>query len=256
VLDKAHAEMHMNVNKLYYHNFLATDVKADLLMSEDGIVLNKMSVKHAGGSLTLNGRLIQDANSSRFNVSTVVTNVNIREFFYAFDNFGLTDITSQNLKGFLSAKALINGGLSNKGNIVPRSMNGFVSINLRNGALLNYNPLKTVGKLAFPFRDLNNIVIPSLDAKFDLHGDKIVINPMKLTSSVMNADIAGTYGLNGGTNIALDIPLRNPKKDSTITDKEELLKKRYKGIVLHIAAKDDGKGKIKIGWNKDHAKTP
>lgn len=119
---------------------------------------------------------------------------------------------------------MVNGGLSNTGSVVPRSISGNVSINLRNGALINYNPLKTVGKFAFPFRNLNDIEIPKLDAKFDIRGDKIIISPMQITSSVLNADIAGTYGLTNGTNIALDIPLRNPKNDTAITDKAELLK--------------------------------
>jgi len=44
--------------------------------------------------------------------------------------------------------------------------------------------------------------------------------------------------------------LRNPKGDSTITDKDELKKKRFKGIVLHLRAKADAAGKIKIGLNK------
>jgi hypothetical protein len=256
VLDRAHAEMHMQVAKLYYKKFLATNAIADIQLSEDGVVVKSMSVKHAGGSLKFNGQINDGPRTNNFIMSAIVSNVDVHEFFYAFDNFGLTDITSNNLKGILSAKAQVKGGLTNDGSIVPRSINGYVNINLKNGALVNYNPLKTVGKLAFPFRDLNNIVIPNLDAKFDLQGDKIIINPMKLTSSVINVDIAGTYGLTRGTNIALDIPLRNPKKDSTITDKDELLKKRYKGIVLHIAAKDDENGKVKIGWNKDHKKTP
>jgi hypothetical protein len=257
VLDKAHAQMHMQVANLHYKNFLATDAKADVLLSEDGVLINNMSVKHAGGSLKFNGQIIQRTQgNNKFIFSTVVSNVNIHEFFYAFDNFGLTDITYNNLKGTLSAKAQVSGLLTNAGAVAPRSINGYAAINLKNGALVNYNPLKTVGKFAFPFRNLNNIEIPVLDAKFDLQGDKIIINPMKLTSSVINADIAGTYGLTNGTNITLDIPLRNPKGDSTITDKQELLKKRYKGIVLHILAKDDEKGKLKIGWNKDHAKTP
>jgi hypothetical protein len=254
VLDKAHAEMHMQVAKLYYKNFLATDANADLLLSEDGIVLKSMSVKHAGGSLKMNGQINQGDRANKFIFSTIISNVNIHDFFYAFDNFGLTGITYNNLKGLLSAKAQITGGLTNTGALVPHSIDGTVSINLKNGALLNYNPLKIVGKFAFPFRNLNNIVMPNLDAKFDIHGDKVTINPMQITSSVLNADIAGTYGLNSGTNITLDIPLRNPKKDSTITDKDERLKKRYKGIVLHILAKDDENGKIKIGWNRDHKK--
>ena len=67
---------------------------------------------------------------------------------------------------------------------------------------------------------------------------------MKISSSVLNIDVAGTYGLTNGTNIAMDIPLRNPKGDTTD-------KKRYKGIVLHILAKADETGKIKIGFNKE-----
>lgn len=256
VLDKAHAQMHLQVAKLHYKNFLATDAIADVMLSEDGVVLNSMNLKTTGGTLKMNGQINEGDKQSKFIFSTIVSDVNIHDFFYAFDNFSLKDITYNNLKGILSAKAQITGNITNAGAMVPNSANGTITLNLKNGALVNYNPLKTVGKFAFPFRDLNNIEIPSLDAKFDLHGNMITINPMKITSNVINIDVAGTYGLNKGTNIALDIPLRNPKGDSTITDKDELLKKRYKGIVLHILAKDDENGKIKIGWNKDHAKTP
>jgi len=200
----------------------------------------------------MNGKLLQGKSLNRFAVNTTVTNVNIHEFFYAFDNFGLRGITSENLKGFLSAKSQITGGITDAGNLVSQSVNGVTNISLRNGALLNYSPLISVGKFAFPFRDLNNIQIPKLDAKFDIQGDKIIINPMQLNSSVINVDIAGVYGLTTGTNIAFDVPLRNPKKDEGITDRQELQKRRFKGIVLHLAAKTDETGKVKIGWNKDH----
>jgi hypothetical protein len=252
VLEKGNAEMHMEVAKLYYKKFLATSVRADLLTSSDGIIIKNVGVKHAGGSLQLNGRLMQGKALNSFALNTTVSNVNIHEFFYAFDNFGLTGITYENLKGFLSAKTQINGGITDQGNLVPRSVKGTVNINLKNGALLNYSPLIKVGKFAFPFRDLKNIEIANLDGRFDLRGDQIIINPMQINSSVLNADVAGIYALTRGTNISFDVPLRNPKKDEDITDKDELQKRRFRGIVLHLAAKDDGTGKVKIGWNKDH----
>ncbi|WP_345953765.1 AsmA family protein [Mucilaginibacter sp. PAMB04168] len=252
VLDKGNAEMHMEVAKVYYRKFLATDVKADLITTSDGVILKNVGVKHAGGSLQLNGRVTQGDALNRFALNTTVLNVNIREFFQSFSNFGLSTPTYENLKGFLSAKTSITGGVTDKGDLVPRSINGTVNVSLRNGALLNYEPLIKVGKFAFPFRDLKNIEIPKLDAHFDVRGEKIFIRPMQFSSSVLNADIAGVYALTKGTDIALDIPLRNPKKDEDITDKEELQKRRFKGIVLHLAARDDENGKIKIGWNKDH----
>jgi len=252
VLDKSQVAIHVNAANIHYKKFLATDATADLHLSEEGVQISNASVKHAGGSLKLKGNIYQDKSQNHFNLNTTITNVDVREFFLAFDNFGLTDITYQNLKGFLSSDTKVNGRISNAGGLVPGSIYGTANINLQNAALLNYKPLINVGKFAFPFRNLKEITIPSLAAKFDIQGEKIIINPMQLNSSVLNADIAGVYGLKNGTDITMDVPLRNPKKDENITDTVKLAKRRNRGVVLHIRAKDDETGKLKIGWNKDH----
>ena len=251
VLNTAKADMHMRINKLYYRKFLATDVTADLLLSEDGIRINDVSLNNAGGSLKMTGNLVQKGNVNNFILGTHVSNVNIRDFFNSFDNFGLKDLTSENLRGFLSAETSTTGSITNTGDVVKHSIRGKVKIDLKNGELLNYSPVKSVGKFVFPFRDLNNISLRPLHGDFDLQGDKIVINPMEVSSSVLNMDVAGIYGLTSGTDIALDIPLRNPDKDKDITDAAELAKRRFNGIVVHIRAHEEN-GKLKIGWNKNH----
>ncbi|MGI4021991.1 MAG: hypothetical protein ACRYFA_10830, partial [Janthinobacterium lividum] len=98
----------------------------------------------------------------------------------------------------------------------------------------------------------DNITLENLNGKFDIRGDKIKINPMMINSSVLNMNVAGIYSLSTGTNIALDVPLRNPKKDEDITSKQEKNERRMRGIVLHILASDGEDGKIKIGWNRNH----
>lgn len=249
MIDRSKADMHLRVARLYYKKFLATNAIADLESSEDGIVLKNISLKHSDGSLLIKGKLVQNANSNRFNINTTVSNVDIHEFFYAFDNFGLTSPTYKNLKGNLSANVNVNGAVNGAGDIVKRSIDGIININLKDGALIDYGILKSVGKFAFPFRRMGYITIPNLDARFNIKGDKIIINPMQLTSSAINADIAGVYDMNGKvTDIKFDVPLRNPKNDTTITDKEKLKKKRYKGIVLHLAAKNNENGGVKIGF--------
>ncbi|MBD1392570.1 AsmA family protein [Mucilaginibacter glaciei] len=251
VLQRGKAEMHMEVDNLHYKKFLATDTRADLLTTDDGIILKDISLKTTGGSVRMNGKLTQGKSLNNFAVNSVISSVNVRDFFYAFDNFGLTDFTAENLKGYLSAKANITGGITDAGSLAPQSINGRLDLNLKNAALLNFKPITGVGKFAFPFRDLKNIAIPSLDAHFDVRGDKIIINPLEFSSSVINMDVAGVYGLTKGTDIALDIPLRDPSKDKEITDDAELKKRRFKGIVVHIRAHEEG-GKMKIGWNSNH----
>ena len=252
VLKKAKATMHVRAANVHYFKFLATDATADLQLSKDGLQLNNVSLKHAGGFLKINAGLIQGSTKNHFTVSTTISKVNVREFFYAFDSFGLKDLTDQNLKGFLSARANITGYVNNAGALIPGSVDGTMDINLQNGVLVNYQPLISIGKFAFPFRNLHNISIPVLDAHFEIHNRMVTIHPFQITSSLINADVAGVYGLTNGTDITIDVPLRNPGKDSTITDANERAKKRNKGIVVHLRAKDDGTGKVKIGRNKDY----
>ena len=252
VLEKGKADMHLHVDKAYYFKFLATDVNANLLLSEAGIELKNISAKSSGGTVQLNGSVAQNGNNNHFAVNATVNNVNISNFFYSFDNFGIQDFSYKNLKGFLFLKSSISGNISNLGKLVPKSINGNINLNLKNGALVNFAPIKNVGKFAFPFRDLDNITIDNLNGKFDIRGDKITINPMMINSSVLNMNVAGVYSLSTGTNIALDIPLRNPKKDEGITNQQEKKERRMNGIVLHILAKDGDDGKIKLGWNRNH----
>jgi hypothetical protein len=248
VLNKVRVNMHIRAANVHYSKFLATNTIADIAVDNGIIRLKNVSLQNAGGSLQINGLL----KYNNFSVNALVNHVDVHHFFDSFDNFGLKAITADNLKGSLSAKAVVSGRIKNTGELVPLSVNGAVSLQLENAALINYRPLISVGKFAFPFRNLHNITIPRLDARFDIAGDKITIHPMQLNSSILNADVAGIYSLGSGTNITLDVPLRNPGKDAGITDTVKLAKRRNRGMVLHIRAADDASGKLKIGWNKDH----
>lgn len=256
LFEKSKVNMQLNVAKVYYNKFLATNAKADLLLSESGIVIKNASVKHAGGSLKLHGKIIQRGKLNRFNINTVLSNVDIRHFFYAFDNFGLKSLTSKNLSGYLFSRTNLSGGITDRGKLVANSLSGNLVFKLKKGALLNFEPIINVGKFAFPFRDLNNVTFDNLNGKFNISGQKIIISPMQINSSLLNMDVAGVYSLSTGTNIAIDIPLRNPKKDADITDGEELKARRMKGIVLHLLATDgeDGKIKIKLNRNREQSK--
>lgn len=255
VFEKSQVNMHVQVDKLYYNKFLATNAKADILLSESGIAIKNVSVKHGGGALNLNGNISQKGSINKFSLNTTISNVDIQHFFYSFDNFGLKSLTSKNLRGFLFSKTNIAGSINDQGKLMPNSLSGSVIFDLKKGALVNYDAVKSVGKFAFPFRDLDNIMFTNLNGKFDIRGQKITINPMQINSSVLNMDIAGVYSLSTGTNIALDVPLRNPKKDEEITDKTEIRERRMKGIVLHLLATDGEDGKIKIKLNKNRDKT-
>ncbi len=252
VLEAAKVNIQLNVKQATYNRFVAKNLMANISLLGNGIYFNKINVNHAGGNANLNGKITQSGNNNKFNINANINGVSIMNFFYAFDNFGQNSITDKNIRGYLSAKVNTNGSITEQGNIVKKSMYGQVIFSLNKAALVNFEPIKKVGKFAFPNRNLSNIEIEKLNGTLTLSGDKINISPMQVNSSVLNFNVKGIYGLNYGTDIAMDIPLRNPKKNKGIIDKEELELARMKGIVLHLKAIDDGNGGIKVKWNNDH----
>ncbi|WP_316803969.1 AsmA family protein [Pedobacter nototheniae] len=251
VLEVSKMNILLNVDRAIYQKFVAKNLNADISLRSEGIFFNKINVSNAGGTLTLNGNVKQEGNSNRFTLNSKISNVSVKDFFYSFDNFGQNTITNKNLNGYLSSLVNISGRISNTGTILPRSMDGKVIFNLRNAALVNFGPIADVGKFAFPRRNLSNIQIPKLDGTLTVKGDKVIISPMLVNSSALNFNVKGIYSLSTGTNIAMDIPLRNPKGDENL-DNQQKKDARMKGIVLHLKAVDDEKGGVKIRWNKDH----
>lgn len=254
LFEKSMVDMHLRVAKVYYNKFVATDATADLFLSDAGIGLKNVSVKHGGGLVKVDGKISQKGSLNHFSINTTLSNVDIRNFFYSFDNFGMKSLTSKNLKGFLYSKAKIGGTITDQGRLVTNSLKGKVVFDVKKGALLSFDPIKNVGKFAFPFRDLDNITFENLNGNFDIRGQRITINPMQINSSILNMDVSGIYSMSTGTNIALDVPLRNPKKDEDLTDKDEIQARRMNGIVLHLLATDGEDGKIKIKLNRNRNK--
>jgi hypothetical protein len=253
LFDKSKMDIHLRVDQLHFKKFLATNAVAQLFVSETGIAIQNFSVKHAGGSIDLAGNLYQSGPSTRFDVNSNIKNANIKSLFYGFDNFGLKALSYRNLTGNLGAKIHMTGRISAAGILAQNSLKGNIGFDLRNGSLLDFDPLINVGKFAFPLRDLNNITFGNLRGMLRFNGQKVDIAPMKVSSSVLNVDVSGVYSMGYGTNIALDVPLRNPKKDKDIVDAKEKADKRMNGIVLHLLATDgeDGKIKIKLNRNRD-----
>ena len=248
VLDAAQLQLQLNVKKAVYSNFVANNINANISMKGNSVTFNKINVSHAGGKISFHGKIEQLAAVNRMTFNANITKVSIKEFFKAFNNFGQTSVTSENLNGFLSARVNASGNVTAKGDIAPKSMFGNVNFTLDKAALIGFEPIEKVGKFIFRSRNLSHVKLEKVNGVFKLRGDKIDISPMKINSTAINFDVKGVYGFNEGTNIELDVPLRDPKKSADIIDKEERDLARMKGIVLHLKAVDD-EGKIKIKWN-------
>ena len=248
ILNKGNLQMNIKANHVNLKNFNADNVIAQVLFHGNDWEIQKANLSHAGGNLAVTSSLHEvNSNYHEATAKLVAQSVDVRKLFYAFDNFGLTDITYHNLKGIVNANADLAFGTNTNGHVIPGSMTGTVDFSIKNGALLDFIPIEKLQGIAFLNRDLSNITFAELKNKLTLKGNEIQIPRMEIASSAITMYVEGVYSLKNNTDLSIQVPWSNlARKDSTY-------KPVNKGTDAHVGpsiwlrAKSDETGKIKIG---------
>lgn len=252
-IDKCAVTIDIKADKISYNKLTATNTKATVEMLDSKLVIKNGSLQTSGGSITFNSEVHPNGKNYAFSANAQVNKVDIASFLKSFNNFGIKSFSPKNIKGKLSSKANVTGFINGNGELITNSMHGNLAFNVSQGALIDFDPIVRVGKLAFPLRDVNNITFSDLSGKLKLRGEQVDVNNFTISSSVLNLDAEGIYSFGRGTNLALTIPLRNSKNDINLATQAERDAVRERGIVLHLIALDD-EGKMKIKWGKKNKK--
>jgi hypothetical protein len=248
VLDAASFSLDARASRLAYKSFVADGAAARMTMTQSGIRIGEARLQHGSGVLQLSGSIRQGAGGSDFQLQSTVRNEDVAKLFAAFNNFGQDAIVAKNLSGRIRSDLKLRGQLTAAGAVRKNSLYGNIRFGLEDGALLHFGPFEKVGRFVFKKRNLSDVRVRSLQGELDVRGEKILIRPLAIQTSVVNMNVQGVYGLNGGTDIFIEVPLRNPEKEEASSIFGKLLR-RGKGVVLHLRAQDpDGSG-VRIGWD-------
>jgi hypothetical protein len=250
MLNDGKARLKLDVGRVTYRKFEATDIRTNITLDQSIVRISDLYLSHAGGVLNVNAQILQLGKLNNFTLKSTATRVDVKKFFNAFENFGQDAVTADHIDGKLSSEFDVAGSIRENGTMVPRSINGTVSFKLQQATLVDFEPIKRIGEFAFRRRKLDSIVVREIDNKFRVSSGVVYINPLYLESNVMNMRIEGAYVVGRpGTDINIDIPLRNPRKDELIENDEIRHRKSMKGIVLHLKASNDDDGKVRLKWN-------
>lgn len=254
LMENSVAKINLNVNEVNYKKFTAEDIKAGLTITQSDIHLHDVRLKHADGIMTLDADVKPNNKVNKVTLKAGLEQVNVHKLFTAFDNFGQTALLDKNVQGKVSAHINVTGGIQYSGAMVPKSLNGKVDFTLDDGRLVDFEPLGTIAKIIFFNRDLSDIKIEKLTNTFDINNGNIRINPMLIQTSVINIFAEGVYGIPTGTDILIQVPLRNPKKDLNKNNEDMTEQDLKKGMVINLRATDENTGKVKIKLGKKKAK--
>ncbi len=245
MLDQSTINLSLNAGRLLYKKFAADNVAASVTLLQDRYVINNASMSVAGGSMALNGQLVNSSgpyHSAAVNVA--LKNVDVKKIFAAFENFGQDAILGQNLEGNLTAKINTSVTINDAAGVVPSSVMGVVDFSLKNGALNNYEPLKKIQDFIFKKRDFDNIRFAELKDKLEIKGGEVKINRMEIQSSVLTLFVEGLYSKKGNTDISIQVPLNNLKKRDEDYNPENIGTEKKGGRSVFLRGRPGADGKI------------
>lgn len=242
-MDLCNMNTSLRADKVSYKRFAATGVRANVLLTTNTWKFSNVSLNHADGSLGLNGMLESvQGNTSRLNLDAQLQNINISKLFAAFNNFGLEDISSKNIRGVLNTNISLTGIMDNNASLQPASLNGIIDLSLKKGELIDFEPLQKMSVFLLKKRDFSNLEFAELKNRFRLQGQSILINRMEVQSTALSMFVEGLYDLKGdSTDLVIQVPLSNLKKRKPDYVPENKGVDAKTGMSVYVRAKS-GKG--------------
>jgi hypothetical protein len=249
LLSACDVHLQVKANALEYKKFQATNVRAAVILKNNTIIFDSVSLNHASGSIILSGFVKSEETNNSLNIHTVINNVDIDRMLFSFENFGQDAITEKNIRGKFKADVNFLGSMNNNQEIVPGSMDGNVEFSLKNGELINFEPVENISKKVFKNRNFSDVRFAELKDKFNIKGSAVKINRMEIESTVITLFVEGIYDAKKGTDMSIQVPLSNLKarSDDTIPAIRGVNSKT--GLSVRLRAKTGDDGKLKISWD-------
>ncbi len=199
----------LTAQKLVIRKVNATNAFIDLHYKEKQLDIKSLKVNTCNGSLAANGGIY---NLHKINANIVTENIDVKQLFDQFENFGQKAIVSKNLEGNIFIDAKVDMDLDEKMEVIGKTINGDINLKLKNGHLVNYEPLQNISNYIFRNRDFQNISFTEINETLHIDGFKIDIEETEIASNVLNLFMSGTYDFKGHSNINMLLPWNNLKK--------------------------------------------
>lgn len=231
-----------NINYLKINSFEATDISGYFISKNNQILCENFKMKTSDGQFELLGKA--DANNLDevlITCDATLKNADIQKLFNSFNNFGQNTLTAKNLKGKVSAETQVVLVLDK--NLNPDSKQLFVQtdIEILNGELNNFEPLKALSKFV-KVSELENVKFGKLSNRIEIKDETIFIPQMDIQSSAMNLRLSGKHQFSQNIDYSFKILLRellaNKAKKNKVENSEfgeiEQEVNRGEGLALFI----------------------
>ena len=206
-----HATIDCDIQQMHYRRFRGKNIRTQLRISPQKLVLEQCHLGIAGGKASLSGYLHPSGDHYDTHMTTKFRGVDIQQLLYMCENFYQHFLTDEHLHGKLLADGYLDLPLSRQGQVDWKAAQGEVDIQLHDGVLQQFPPIQRLAKY-IPREALAQVRFSALRNRIKIKHGVIHIPPMEVHSSITRMLLSGTHALDGRINYRFEVPLAGLNK--------------------------------------------
>ena len=261
----------LKMDEFSFRKFKGEGILGEIELKDQVLLFKKLTLNTCDGVAKFKGFInTQNPKINLFSSQTILKDINAKKAFIQFENFGQDVLLDHHVKGVVSMTSNLRIE-SDKGlNIKENKLFSENTINIKNGELVQFEPLIELQeflnddlKLNF---NLSHLKFSTLKNDIKINQGTIYIPEMAIRSSDINLDIEGTHTFDQDINYLLKIKhneIFKAKKENKIdaefgvvenNDKTATLPLRMRGNIDDPKFSYDVKSKrqlVKETWKKE-----
>ena len=248
ILEKQKITVNIKADKIKNNHLIANNFIANVALSENVYQINALQFGMANGTLQLSSSIIETGiNKHKLNSVVQIKNIDAKELFYAFDDFGINAISYKNLAGQISANGNFSTSVNAAGVVDKKTLQGKLSFSLKNGSIINYAPLMKIQEIVLKKRDFTDVRFAEIKNTVTIKEGIVNVPRMQIESSVIKLFVEGQYGLVGETDLRIQVPLANLRNNDRSNMNKKANNAQKGGASVYLRAKSGNDGKVSIG---------
>ena len=186
-----------------------------------------------GGQVQTTGTFDFSGKQYVLNAEPKLSGVKVKQLLKEFDDFAQDAIKSEHIDGTLNSNSKVLMVWDEKFNFIKPKFKAVAELNMKNGQLINYEPLFALSKF-IDLNDLKNLKFSELKNTLEIANEKLIIPEMDIKTNAISLSVSGIHSFENFLDYHLKITLN------------ELLNKKRKVKENEFGEEDETPGKVNL----------
>ncbi len=183
----------LKIDDFIKDKFKASDVRGIATYATPSFFIDSLSMKTMEGSLKGVFGLVQDKHGTlTATANTTLNGLDIQQLFFAFNNFGQKQVTSDHLKGTVSGTSAFSAEFDTTLAIRPHSILSENSLTIIRGELNEFEPIMALSRFV-EVEELRNIKFKTLNNTILIKDLQVIIPAMDIQSNALDLSASGIH---------------------------------------------------------------